>query len=80
MVTLHTIYRLTRLKARRKDSPLVAPMIPVGEDGQVQNSAWFARLADSLFFYSETVWAAGRERYVHTPTTQQDHLCWSKNQ
>ena len=28
-------YRHTRLSARRKDSPLIAPMIPVGEDGQV---------------------------------------------
>ena len=79
MVTLH-IYRLTRLNARRKDSPLIAPMIPVGEDGQVQRSLDVHDFQTLCTFYSDTVWGAGCERYVHTSAAQQDHLCWPKNQ
>ncbi len=79
MVTLH-IYRLTRLNARRKDSPLIAPMLPVGEDGQVQPSRDVHDFQTLCSFYSDMVWGAGCERYVHTSTAQQDHLCWSKNQ
>ena len=79
MVTLHT-YRLPRLNARRKDSPLIAPMIPVGEDGQVQPSRGVHDFQTLCSFYSDTVRGAGRERYVHTSVAQQDHLCWSKNQ
>lgn len=47
--------RLTRLRARRKDSPLIAPMIPVGEDGQDVSDMYTHLLRNRIIFVGQRI-------------------------